>query len=1315
LSVTVVIVAIVVFGVGSYILKVNPAAAVESKADTEPNKPSEVKKPAEPNAPEKTTEAEKPVDSNDSEGERPERRPRPGREGRMGGFRSSPEDRAGMEDMRARWENATEEEREKLRAQMRERFGGRRPGGRRPRGDRERVRDPNDPNAPPEPNEPSKPIDPNNLLEAINLKDVQMKDVIKKLAEWTGKVIIPADDAMKQKITIYSMKKLPRSKALSMIYTALRAKGIVAEQTDDVIELKPIGDAKLGSVPMIAADEPLALRENKDQVVQKFFKLVNYSPSQMGDIILPLIGEYGYVSADESASSLMVIDTVANLMRIERIISQFDLPDTEQTVTKIFEIHHGNPEEIVQLLETLLSDGQGRSAKGSSRSGKPPSPPSSTPSKPSKSKSKGGAATSVTVGTSQRPIMLIPEPKYNWIIAKASAEDMEEIGQWIEKLDKQVPTILVDSPLAKIENKNQVVQKFFKLENYSPTQMSQVVRPLLSEAGYVSSDETTGQLLVIDTVENLMRIEMIIAQFDVPEAEQTVTEIFEILHGDPSEIVQLLRMLLSDGSGGSARGPSRSSSYGRSSSYDRSSSYYGGSSYGGSSYGRSGMFGMMSRSSGYSPYRSSSRSSTATSVVIGPSQQPVVLIPEPKRKWIIARASAEDMKLIGEWIEKLDRKDPVEQEYETISITYADVSEVANRLNEALEQMPGSDVRASVLIQPMTQARQIVIFGRKDLRDMVRKLIIEVDIPPGEFETKVFDLDHADPDQIKENIDDLYGESAAPMYDSYYYYRYGPGSRSRSPSEVVKVIAFPTMKQVTVIASPENMLKISKQIEEWDSPLDVDEVKPRIIELHNTDPVQMADLLATLFSESSSGSSGRMSIYDIIYGRTEEKEKIVGPLYGQLTFEAVPGTKKIIVISKIPAAYDVVEELIRDLDKAEMGEIPTVITLKYAEPEDLAERLNALFNEPGTTATIRRSDQGLSDYSMEADSGTSSSNQSGQDTTSQEDYRPWWTTGRQSVDEQPISNVIGRIRFIPDPRTKSILVLSPPEFRENIVKLIEELDVPGKQVMVKAVIMQIDHSNFTSLGLQLRSGGFSDVGENAITIGNSLNYLEEHGALVFGQPGGGSSFDITAGLSVTAMIDFLVKKTDAKILNQQTLWTKDNEEAMFFKGKRVAFQTEMGVTQQTTTQSIDFEQVGMTLRVRPSITPENNVDMIINVILSQLTADKENEQPVRTEMDTTTNMIVQHGQTLMLGGILFQTDSKVERKIPLLGDMPLAGGLFRHNNIVESNEELIIFITPYVIDEPDNLLPETKAEIEPSLEKLENIKEELEALLQPDS
>ena len=126
------------------------------------------------------------------------------------------------------------------------------------------------------------------------------------------------------------------------------------------------------------------------------------------------------------------------------------------------------------------------------------------------------------------------------------------------------------------------------------------------------------------------------------------------------------------------------------------------------------------------------------------------------------------------------------------------------------------------------------------------------------------------------------------------------------------------------------------------------------------------------------------------------------------------------------------------------------------------------------------------------------------------------------------------------------------------------------------------------------------------------------------------------------LIDFLVRELDAKILNQQTLWTKDNEEAQFFKGKRVGFQTRVSIsdTGGRATTDFEYEKVGMTLRARPSITPEKNVDMIINVVLSQLTSEEINSQRVRTELDTTTNMIVQDGQTIMLGGMLFQEDRR---------------------------------------------------------------------------
>jgi len=361
---------------------------------------------------------------------------------------------------------------------------------------------------------------------------------------------------------------------------------------------------------------------------------------------------------------------------------------------------------------------------------------------------------------------------------------------------------------------------------------------------------------------------------------------------------------------------------------------------------------------------------------------PIVLVPEPTRKWIIARASAEDMKKIAEWIEKLDKKEQIQREYETVQLGYADVSEVAQRLNEAIQEMPGSELQQSVLIQPLTQASQIMIFGREDLREMVKKMIAEIDIPSGMFETRVFELKYADADKVKENLEGLYEQEAGYSYGYSYSSRgYNRSSRNVETKETVRVIAFSTMHQVTVIASPENMLKIADQIAEWDVPLDLEQVKPRILTLQNSDPVQMTDLLKTLFSEQS--DSGRNMFSRFFFGdEMEEREKIVGPLYGQLTFEEVPGTKKIIVISNVAGAYDVIEDLVAELDSQDMAEVPQVIELKYADPEDLSERLNALFVEAGQQAVIRRTEEGLSAESQmdTADDGSSSNNTSQQQT-----------------------------------------------------------------------------------------------------------------------------------------------------------------------------------------------------------------------------------------------------------------------------------------------------------------------------------------------
>lgn len=157
-------------------------------------------------------------------------------------------------------------------------------------------------------------------------------------------------------------------------------------------------------------------------------------------------------------------------------------------------------------------------------------------------------------------------------------------------------------------------------------------------------------------------------------------------------------------------------------------------------------------------------------------------------------------------------------------------------------------------------------------------------------------------------------------------------------------------------------------------------------------------------------------------------------------------------------------------------------------------------------------------------------------------------------------------------------------------------------------------------------------------------------------------------------------------MNQPTLWTKDNEEAIFVKGQKVAFiegEQSDSSNLSNTSRTYTYENVGITLRVRPNITPEKAVDMTINLNISEMELlTLINTQYPRKNLDTTTRLIVSDGQSIMLGGILEQNDNKVVNKVPLLGEIPLIGELlFTHTKQSLSNTELLVFVTPYVFDE----------------------------------
>jgi general secretion pathway protein D len=257
--------------------------------------------------------------------------------------------------------------------------------------------------------------------------------------------------------------------------------------------------------------------------------------------------------------------------------------------------------------------------------------------------------------------------------------------------------------------------------------------------------------------------------------------------------------------------------------------------------------------------------------------------------------------------------------------------------------------------------------------------------------------------------------------------------------------------------------------------------------------------------------------------------------------------------------------------------------------------------------------------------------------------------------------------------------------------MIESLDQPGMQVMIKVVIVEINLEDNSSLGVMLSSNpqAFGDTGINGISFLNALQNVEK--TSTSNLTASGSTNTVTTGtrldttIDIYALVDFLIKKTQGRVLNQPTLWTKDNEEAIFVKGQKVAFiegEQSDSSNLNNTSRTFTYENVGITLRVRPNITPEKAVDMTINLNISEMELlTLINGQYPRKNLDTTTRLIVSDGQSIMLGGILFQNDNQVVNKVPLLGDIPVLGALFSHTKATLSNTELLVFVTPYVFDE----------------------------------
>ncbi|MFG0328661.1 MAG: secretin N-terminal domain-containing protein [Phycisphaerales bacterium] len=632
-----------------------------------------------------------------------------------------------------------------------------------------------------------------------------------------------------------------------------------------------------------------------------------------------------------------------------------------------------------------------------------------------------------------------------------------------------------------------------------------------------------------------------------------------------------------------------------------------------------------------------------------------------------------------------------------------------NILDSIRESLP-TDAKVSV----NEDSNQIIVLFNIGLLQRVEKLLTQLDVST-ELELETFRLRYADAEQIAQLIVDIYGATSEDESGGRGNIFQPAGRRGgQQPGQGVAVtseirVAFNKQhNSVSVLAERHIINQVRRQIDtEWDVPLPEGEFATRVFELQNSDAIKLRDLLRSMFAPESSGAVGIVQT-DFFGGRAATATRTQGGmsgeddvklhrLAGQFSFEADDLKNRLIVTARSPEYMTYIENLIKQLDEEAAVDTPLLIQLRYAEAEQLAEQLNAIFAEYGTRATIRGIEQGLTERSQDSPLSQSGTGTTTEETAESQEITFWWQQAQPPTDEQPISSLIGKLRIVPIARQNAVLVMSPAEYRAAVTNLIDELDQPGRQVLIAAIVAEVRLEDDESLGIRWSSSNsiFNDANpDNQIRLLGDITGTKDD---VFTK-----LFDtsvLSASVDLRMVLQALAQQTSVRVLSNPQIYTSDNEEAFIFDGQDIPFITD---TQTTDTgqviNSFDYRQVGITLAVRPHITKEGNIDLRVNLELSSIVPGETLFGGfIVDRRETATKVTIRNRETVVISGILRKQMSEIKRKVPLLGDIPLIGLLFRSKDTSDVNSELVAFITPIISEnrlEPYELSPDERRLLE---------------------
>jgi general secretion pathway protein D len=616
----------------------------------------------------------------------------------------------------------------------------------------------------------------------------------------------------------------------------------------------------------------------------------------------------------------------------------------------------------------------------------------------------------------------------------------------------------------------------------------------------------------------------------------------------------------------------------------------------------------------------------------------------------------------------------------------------------------GTAGRVQVVAAADTRTNSVVVRGPTEALDIVANMIKALDDRTATLAgVRVFQLRYADAMNVADMINQLFGQSTSssgsqqnrgPMF----FMRGGPGGpaalstqQQEETGNTLKVTAAADSRTNTVaVTGPDNVLDVVAQVvKNLDSQIkNVADVK--VFHLEYADAQDTAALINEVFGQSRTSSQTTRS-------SSQQNQQVAfmrgGPGAFPIAQQAAQSSSvsdvaiiasadsrtNSVVVSGPPETLAIIAQVVKELDEnPEQERRIFVYPLKNASASNLMTILNNLFTEIQTlnqqSASSRTSQrfQGNQAGPAAATPTAAGSTSSESSTLSEETY------------------------FQADPNTNSLLVMTSSKNYTKIKPVIDKLDEPVGQVLIKVLFAEITYDNSVDLGtefsmLNLRSGGGST--ETTEVFGKPTSLLTEGGA---SRPTGLSVRTIQGNLDIT--LRALQEAGKLNVLSRPYILTRNNRLATITVAEEIPIPTGTTTVAGQTQTTINYRNdIGIVLDVTPSINPDGLVNMVVS---PKITTRLAETVPISATLSAQafatrsaeTRVAVRDGQTIVIGGLIEDQISDTVKKVPLLGDIPLAGMLFKRTVKEKTKTELLIFLTPIVAKEPNDLTAISEAE-----------------------